>query len=87
MYKPPPPSVSSDRFYLIGDVFPVAGIVLVFSLICAIIVALTSKNEKPPIYHCVSDQSSLKFVIMSFQVYATFVRIVAAVCLLQSTVY
>ena len=45
---------SSDRFYLIGGVFPVAGIVAVVGLLCAVLVALTSSNDKPPIYHCVS---------------------------------
>ena len=31
-----------------------AGIVAVVGLLCAVLVALTSSNDKPPIYHCVS---------------------------------
>ncbi|XP_064391554.1 mitochondrial sodium/calcium exchanger protein-like [Halichondria panicea] len=62
------------RFYLIGDVFPVAGIVLVFSLICAIIVALTSKNEKPPIYHCI--YAWVGFVVAVVWIYSTVNEIV-----------
>jgi len=41
-------------FKMIGGVFPVGGIPLVLGLILAVVVALTSKNDCPPIYHFVS---------------------------------
>ena len=38
---------------LIGGVFPVAILVLVAGVVLAIVVAFTSSNDKPPVYHCV----------------------------------
>ena len=39
---------------LIGGVFPVEGLVLFVGVSVAIVVAFTSTNDKPPVYHCVS---------------------------------
>ena len=36
---------SSHRFYLIGGVFPMTGIVAVVGLLCAVLVAHTSSND------------------------------------------
>ena len=38
---------------LIGGVFPVIIIVFAVGMVLAVIVAFTSSNDKPPIYHCV----------------------------------
>ena len=40
--------------YIISGVFPVWTLVLVLSVLVAIVVACTSRNDKPPVYHCVS---------------------------------
>ena len=42
---------------LIGGVFPVEGLVLFVSVAVAILVAFTSTNDKPPVYHCVSTSN------------------------------
>ncbi len=43
----------ADGVYLIGDVFPVWALVLVVFTLLAIVVACTSRNDRPPPYHCV----------------------------------
>ena len=53
--------------YLIGGVFPVGAVVLIFGVIVAIIVACTSRNDKRPIYHCVGlITPSHVYVFISF---------------------
>ena len=43
----------SGGLYNLGGVFPVWTLILLVGAILAIVVACTSRNEKPPIYHCV----------------------------------
>ncbi|XP_065889896.1 mitochondrial sodium/calcium exchanger protein-like [Dysidea avara] len=43
--------ITEAGFKMIGGVFPVGGIPLVLGLIVAVVVALTSKNDCPPVYH------------------------------------
>ena len=38
----------------IAGIFPVWGIVLILGFMVAVLVAVTSKADRPPIYHCVS---------------------------------
>ena len=41
----------------IAGVFPVWAIVLILGFMAAVLVAVTSKADKPPVYHCVSSLS------------------------------
>ena len=51
-------------FKMIGGVFPVGGIPVVLGLVVAVVVALTSRNDCPPIYHFVSAMSPWLSVVM-----------------------
>ena len=47
-------SLYAVREIEIAGIFPVWGIVLVLGFMAAVLVAVTSKADKPPVYHCVS---------------------------------
>ena len=43
-------------FKMIGGVFPVIALAVIFGFSLAVLVAFTSSNNKPPRYHCVRER-------------------------------
>ena len=58
---------------MIGGVFPVVLIVLSITVIVAILVACTSRNDKAPRYHCVRSICKIEDVDLGLYYNATLI--------------
>ena len=69
-------------FKMIGGVFPVIALAVIFGFSLAVLVAFTSSNDKPPRYHCVrereggrGDRGNVRLTCMFMLIICVFVSL------------